>query len=91
MRKVLGASVIDILRIFSKELVLLMIIAFVIAAPISFFSMNQWLNNFEYRIEISPDIFIVAVLVSFAIALLTMGYQSIKAATANPAESLKDE
>jgi len=91
VRKVLGASVVDILRIFSKELVLLMIIAFIIAAPVSFFSMDKWLNNFEYRIDISFNIFLIAVLVSFAIALFTMGYRSIKAAFANPSESLKDE
>lgn len=91
VRKVLGASLTDILKIFTKELVVLMIVAFIIAAPIGFFSMESWLQNFEYKIALGPFIFVKAILATMIIALLTMGYRSIKAALANPSESLKDE
>ncbi|MEQ9425946.1 MAG: FtsX-like permease family protein [Cyclobacteriaceae bacterium] len=91
VRKVLGATVGNILAIFSKELLLLMVVAFVIAAPISYLAMNNWLQEFEYHITIGVDIFLLAIVVSLVIAIATMGYRSVKAATANPAESLKDE
>ena len=91
VRKVLGASIFDILKIFSKELIVLLVVAFVIAAPLGTYSMNSWLSNFKYSIELGPELFIISIMVSLVIAMLTMGYRSVTAATANPAESLKDE
>ena len=91
VRKVLGATITDILKIFSRELMMLLLIAFIVAAPIGFLSMNNWLSNFEYSIEIGFELFLLAAGLSLVIALSTMGYRSVKAACANPSESLKDE
>ena len=91
IRKVLGATVTNILSIFSKELMTLLIIAFFIAAPLGFIAMGEWLSDFQYSIEVGIDVFIVALSITFSISLLTMGFRSYQAATANPVESLKDE
>ncbi|MEP1095794.1 MAG: FtsX-like permease family protein [Cyclobacteriaceae bacterium] len=91
IRKVLGASAVSIWNIFSKEMVMLLIIAFVIAAPVSYFAMNSWLENYTYRIEITPMVFIISILASLGIALLTISYKSIRASRANPVLSLRDE
>lgn len=91
IRKVLGASLADILKIFSKELVILLFVAFIIAGPIALFSMESWLTNFDYHIGIRPEKFIISIAISLAIALLTMGYRSFKSAITNPVEALKDE
>lgn len=91
IRKVLGGSVSHILWIFGKEFALLIGIAFFIAAPIGWWLMNQWLQNFQYRIEIDASIFVLSVTVTLLIALLTVGWQSIKAALMNPVKSLKSE
>lgn len=91
IRKVMGASAISIWNIFSKEMVLLLIIAFMVAAPVAYFAMNSWLENYTYRIEITPMVFIISILTSLAIALLTISYKSIQASRANPVLSLRDE
>ncbi|MEX0857854.1 MAG: ABC transporter permease [Balneolaceae bacterium] len=91
IRKVLGASVADIVRLLSKDFVKLVIIGFVIAIPIAWYAMNIWLADFAYRIEIGPGVFILAGSAALIIALLTVSWQSIKAAVANPVESLKSE
>lgn len=91
VRKVLGASIIDILQIFGWELLLLTGIAFLIAAPISWYLMQQWLADFAYKIEIGFEIFILAFAGTVLIAALTVGYKSISAAFANPVNSLKSE
>jgi len=91
IRKVLGASIPNIVHIFSKELVLIMIIANAIACPIAFYFMHKWLQNFAYRIDLHIWIFILSGLGAFGIALLTISYQSLKAATANPVDSLRYE
>ena len=70
---------------------MLIALAFVVAVPIAYFSMNYWLKNFAYRIEISWGIFLIAGSLTLAIALLTVSYQSIKAALTNPVESLRYE
>ncbi|MGH2646338.1 MAG: ABC transporter permease, partial [Ginsengibacter sp.] len=91
IRKVLGASVRHIVYLFSKEFTLLLTVAFLIAGPIAWYFMHQWLNNFAYKISLGAGIFLMAILLSFLIAWLTIGYQAIKAAVANPVKSLRTE
>jgi putative ABC transport system permease protein len=91
IRKVLGASVTQITQMLSKEFVKLVLIASVIAFPAAWWAMNKWLQSFAYRITISWWVFAVASLMALAIALLTVSFQSIKAAIANPVKSLRTE
>ncbi|MDP4215298.1 MAG: ABC transporter permease [Bacteroidota bacterium] len=91
IRKVLGASVSGITLMISGEFVRLVGIALVIATPISWIAMNGWLEGFNYRTHITVGIFALAGLLAIAIALLTVGYQSIRAALANPVNSLRSE
>jgi putative ABC transport system permease protein len=91
VRKVLGASLVQIISLFSKDFVKLILIAFIIAAPLAWYYMNQWLQGFAYRIPISWWIFALAGFTSVAIALLTMSYQTIKAGMSNPVKSLRAE
>ncbi len=91
IRKVLGASIIGIISLLSKEFSRLVIISFVLAAGAAYYLMDQWLSDFEYRTTLSFVTFAVAGLVAFAVASLTMGSQAYQAARVNPAQSLKDE
>lgn len=91
IRKILGASVANIIYLMSKEFTLLIGVAFLIAAPLAYYLMHQWLQNFAYRIEIGVGIFLLTILASEIIAWLTVGYQAIKAAVADPVKSLKAE
>jgi putative ABC transport system permease protein len=91
VRKVLGASVPTIVLLLSREFTKLVIIAFLIATPLSYVLIGKWLENFASRIGISWDIFIIAGVGVLLIALLTVSYQSIKAALANPVKSLRSE
>jgi len=91
IRKVLGASLGDIILLFSKEFVLLIVIAFLIAAPVAYYIMHNWLESFAYQVNIGAGIFIVAILSSFLIAAITIAYQAIRAAIANPVKSLRTE
>lgn len=91
IRKVMGASVSSILVLFSKEFVRLIIIAFVLAAPLTWYFMNQWLQTFAYKIDISWFIFIAGFLAILIIVLLTIAYRSFVAARANPAITLRAE
>ncbi len=91
IRKVLGASVTGLWQMLSKDFVALVLFACVIAAPISYYFLNDWLQHYEYRIELSWWIFAVAALGSIVIALLTVSYQAIKAALINPVKSLRAE
>lgn len=91
IRKVLGASIRNIVYLFSKEFTLLIIVAFAISAPLGWYFMNKWLENFTYRIPIGPGIFMLAIAVSVTIAWLTVGYKAIGAALANPVKSLRSE
>jgi putative ABC transport system permease protein len=91
IRKVLGASLADIVLLFSKEFVLLIAIAFLIAAPIAYYVMDNWLHSFAYQVNIGANIFIIAILVSFIIAAGTIAYEAVKAAVANPVKSLRTE
>jgi putative ABC transport system permease protein len=91
IRKVLGASLLSIVTLFSKEFVLLISIAFVLAAPIGYYAMHNWLQNYAYHITINAGVFIIAVIASLIIAAFTIGYQAIKAALVNPVKSLRSE
>ncbi|WP_370090464.1 ABC transporter permease [Ekhidna sp.] len=91
VRKVLGASIMSIITLLSKEFLKLVGIAFLIAAPISYFAMNEWLQDFENRTNINPMVFLLAGILALVIAWVTMSYQSWNAARVNPAKSLKDE
>jgi putative ABC transport system permease protein len=91
IRKVLGASIIHIVTNLSKEFILLVCMANAIAWPLAYYFMNKWLKNFAYRTSMGLWIFILSALAAIVIALLTVSYQSIKAATANPVDSLRYE
>lgn len=91
IRKVLGATTGNIVYLFSKEFIILIAIAFVIATPLAWYYMHQWLENYVYRIDISWLIFFAGGAVALFIALLTVGFQAIKAAVANPVKSLRTE
>ena len=91
IRKVLGASVGNIVVLFSKEFTLLISIAFVIAVPVAWYFMNEWLQNFVYRIHIGVGVFALAIIASLVIAWITVGYRAVKAALANPVKSLRTE
>lgn len=91
VRKVLGASVGEIVAMISKDFVKLVLIAFVIAFPVAWLMMNKWLQSFAYRINISWWVFALAGLLTIAIALITVSFQAIKAALANPTSSLRSE
>jgi len=91
IRKVLGASGSHIVYLFSKEFILLIGLSFAIAAPLSWYFMHQWLQNYPFRIELSWCIFPAGGLVSIFIALTTVGFQALKAAMSNPVTSLRSE
>ena len=91
VRKVLGASVFNLWRLLSKDFVLLVLLSCAIAIPVGWYFMNEWLKNYKYRTSINVEIFVAAVFVAMAITLLTVGFQAIKAAMANPVKSLRTE
>jgi len=91
IRKVLGASVPDITKMLSKDFIRLILIAIVIASPIAWWAMNKWLEDFAYRVNISWWIFAAAGALALVIAMLTVSFQAIKAAIANPIKSLRTE
>ncbi|MFV1883326.1 MAG: ABC transporter permease [Balneola sp.] len=91
IRKVLGASVASIVKSISTEFLKLVIIGFLIGAPLAFFLVQQWLNSFAYSTSPGALIFVGSGIAIIAISLITIGYQAIKAALANPVESLKNE
>ncbi len=91
IRKVLGASVQNVLYILSKDFITLVLIAFVIAVPVTWFIMHNWLQDFAYRINIQIWVFAIAGVLAILIALLTIGIQALKAAVANPVKSLRTE
>ena len=91
IRKVLGASVSGLVALLSKDFVRLVAISFVIAAPLAWLAMHKWLQDFEYRITISWTVFLLAGLMALAIAIITISFQAIKAAVANPVKNLRSE
>ena len=91
IRKVLGASVSNIVRMLSTDFIKLVMLAFIIAAPIAWWFMSKWLEDFAFRIELNIWVFIATGMIALIIALITLSFQAIRAAIANPVESLKTE
>jgi len=91
IRKVLGASVTSIVALLSKDFLKLVLIAILIATPVAWYAMSQWLADFAYKIDLEWWVFAVAGLLAVGIALLTVSFQSIKAALMNPVKSLRSE
>ncbi len=91
VRKVLGASVFGIVNLLSKDFLKLVLAGFIIAVPVTWYIMNQWLADFAYRIEIGPGIFALAGAIALLIALATVSWQSVKAALMNPVNSFRSE
>lgn len=91
VRKVLGASVPNLLGLLSKDFAMLLMIAFLVAAPVAYFVMDGWLNDFAYHIDISLITFLIALVLIVVVAGLTVGYRTYSAAVRNPVESLRDE
>ncbi|HXL55367.1 MAG TPA: FtsX-like permease family protein, partial [Chitinophagaceae bacterium] len=91
IRKVIGASVNNIVAMLSKDFLVLVSISLLIAVPLSWWLMNTWLQSFAYRINISPFVFLITGFFVVLITLFTISFQSIKAAIANPVKSLRTE
>jgi len=91
IRKVLGASMVDIVTALSVNFVKLVFLAIIIASPVAWWVMNKWLQNFAYKANMNWWVFLISALVALAIAIITIGFQAIKAATMNPVKSLKTE
>jgi putative ABC transport system permease protein len=91
IRKVNGAKVSEVMAMLNKDFVRWVIIAFLIATPVSWYAMNKWLESFAYKTELSWWIFALAGILALGIALLTVSWQSWKAATRNPVEALRYE
>lgn len=91
IRKVLGATIPNIVSMLSKEFLILVALANIIAWPVAYYIMNKWLEDFVYKTEIGINVFLIAGLVVLAIAVITVSFQAVKAATANPVKSLRYE
>jgi predicted permease len=91
VRKVLGAGISQILWLFGKEFTRLIVIAFIIAAPVGWWVTHSYLQSFQYRVHVGPAIFLAAIGFTFVVAALTVGYRSLRAALANPVKSLRTE
>jgi putative ABC transport system permease protein len=91
IRKIMGASVPGIILILSKEFMTWVLVANIIAWPIGYLVLRDWLQNFAYRTEVTPIVFILSGLYTLAIALITVSLQTMRAAQANPVESLRYE
>ncbi len=91
VRKVCGATVSSIVVLLSKDIARLVLVAVVVAAPLAYFAMGKWLEEFAYKIDLTPAVFLWAAALAFVIALLTVSYQAIKAALADPVEALRYE
>ena len=91
VRKVLGASVTSIVALLSKDFLKLVLVAIVLATPIAWYAMSQWLQSFAYKIDLEWWVFALAGLLAVGIALMTVGFQSVKAALMNPVKSLRSE
>jgi putative ABC transport system permease protein len=91
IRKSLGETVGGVLWLFGKEYLRLVLIAFLVAAPLAWWTMNGWLEAYQYRISIGVSIFVLSLFTTFWVAVITVGFQSVKAALANPVKSLRSE
>ncbi|MGH2565949.1 MAG: ABC transporter permease [Ginsengibacter sp.] len=91
VRKVLGASVTNITTLLSKDFIMLVALSCFFAFPFAWWAMHSWLHNYKYRVDISWWIFLAAAVLAVVISLITISFQSIKAAIANPVKSLRTE
>ena len=91
VRKVLGASVFALWQLLSKDFAILVFISIIIASPVAYYFMHNWLNNYQYHTDVAWWIFIVTAISAILITLITVSFQTIKAALANPIKSLKTE
>jgi putative ABC transport system permease protein len=91
VRTVLGAYVTSVVFLLSKNFAQPVLIAMVIASPAAWFAMNHWLEGFAFHVDIHSSVFLLAFFTALIIALLTVSYESVKAAVANPSRSLRDE
>ncbi|WP_337044677.1 ABC transporter permease [Emticicia sp. 17c] len=91
VRKVLGASITNLWGLLSKDFIKLIVISCVIASPIAWYAMSEWLKDYTYKIDIGVGVFILVLIIAMIITLMTVSYQAIKAALANPVKSLKTE
>jgi len=91
IRKTLGASVASIVTLFSRDFVLLVVIAFGLAVPVAWYAMNLWLEDFAFKVEITWIVFAIGIASTLAITFITVGYRSLRAAIANPVDALKSE
>jgi len=91
IRKVLGASAVNIVALLSKNLLTLVAVAFILAVPPAYWGMNRWLEGFAYRVELGPWLFLSVGALALAVALVTVSYHSLRAATADPVEALRAE
>lgn len=91
VRKILGAATAQILGLLAKDFIRLLLIAFLVAGPLAYYFMNQWLNDFAYHISIGPATFVITLVLMLSIAALTIGYRTYRAAVSNPVDALRDE
>lgn len=91
IRKVLGATVAQLWMMLSKDFLFLVLISCVIASPLAFYFLNDWLQNYTYRIQMGADVFVLAIGIAIVLTLLTVSFQAIKAALMNPVKSLRNE
>jgi putative ABC transport system permease protein len=91
IRLVFGASLQHIFRLLTDQFIKLVLVSFVVAVPLAWYMMQTWLEDYEYKVKIGWEVFLISGLLSVIIALLTVSYQSIRAALANPADSLRAE
>ncbi|HEY2721910.1 MAG TPA: FtsX-like permease family protein, partial [Chitinophagaceae bacterium] len=91
VRKVLGANIAGIVTLLSKDFLKLIAVAIVIASPLAWWAMNKWLQDFAYRVTIGWTVFVITTFAALAIALITISFQAIRAAVANPVKSLRTE
>jgi len=91
IRKVLGASVMNIIYLFSKEFAILVGVAFMVSAPVAYYYMHDWLQNYAYRVNLGIGIFLAAIVISAVIVIISIGYRAMRAALANPVKSIQTE
>ncbi|HMB90237.1 MAG TPA: FtsX-like permease family protein, partial [Rhodothermales bacterium] len=91
IRKVLGASAGSIVGLFTREFVVLVVLGFAVSAPVAYYVMQNWLENFAYRINLGTGLFLIALGVSLLIALGTVGYKTYRTAQINPVEAIRNE
>ena len=91
VRKVLGAGVFNIVRLLSKEFVILVVVANIVAMPVAWYFANEWLTGFAFRMQINPALFAWTLLAAVGLTLFTVGYQTVRAALVNPVKSLRYE